>query len=164
MAFNPGSYIESLQDNLRKNDTQAKGQNSYPNDFWNRYGTDIVLKLQKWFEFASRFKWATSKKPITSLLAISWKTWVENSVTWQGLWVILTIMFYAFTLHCAQELMYTILIYPWNHLMSVMIIPIVRLWKLRLRKVGILANVSQLVRAEPGFTGTQSVESGSLYA
>ena len=42
--------------------------------------------------------------------------------------------------------------------------PIVWLWKLRLRKVGILPNVSQLVRAKPGFTGTQSIESGSLYA
>ena len=33
VAFNPGSYLESLQENLRKNDTQAKCQNSYPNDF-----------------------------------------------------------------------------------------------------------------------------------
>lgn len=92
--------------------------------FWNRYDTDIVLKLQKWFRFAARFKWATSKKPVTSHLAISWKTWAENPVTRQGLGVTLTIMFYAFTLHRAQELTYTILIYHWNHLMSVMIIPL----------------------------------------
>lgn len=92
--------------------------------FWNRYDTDIVLKLQKWFRFAARFKWATSEKPVTSHLAISWKTWAENPVTRQGLGVTLTIMFYAFTLHSAQELTYTILIYHWNHLMSVMIIPL----------------------------------------
>ena len=68
MACNPGSYIESLQENLRKNDTQAKGQNSYPNDFWNRYDTDIVLKLQKWFEFAS----SLSEQQARNQLQASW--------------------------------------------------------------------------------------------
>lgn len=75
-------------------------------------------------------------------------------------------MFYVFMLHCAQELMYTILMHPYHHpvSMGMILIPIIWLWKLRLRKVRTLANVSQLVRAEPGFTGTQSVDSSFLYA
>lgn len=60
-------------------------------------------------------------------------------------------------LHCAQKLMYAFPMYLCNCPVSITIISLVWLWKLRVSKVSTSAKVSWLERAEAGVIGPQDV-------